>query len=121
MAWVERQKSLLWASQLRALLHEIRRLCPRGQPLAAEVWSAVSYIFNNRRRMDYARYRQEGYPVGSGSTESACKVVVQGRMKQAGMRWSREGAQAMLALRSVLLSERWDAVWLSLIPVPKPT
>jgi len=121
VVWVERQKTLLWAGQPRALLHEIRGLCPRGQPIAAEVWSTVSYIFNNRRRMDYARYRQEGYPVGSGSTESACKVVVQGRLKQAGMRWSRGGAQAMLALRSVLLSERWDAVWSSLIPASKPT
>jgi hypothetical protein len=39
------------------------------------------------------------------------------RMKQAGMRWSRPRAQAMLALRSVLLSGRWDHVWPSLIPV----
>jgi hypothetical protein len=43
-------------------------------------------------------------------------VVVGARMKQAGMRWSRPGAQAMLAFRSVLLSERWDEVWPSLQP-----
>jgi hypothetical protein len=120
-AWVDELKSLLWTGRLRALLHEIRHLCPRGQPIAAEVWHTITYIFNNRRRMDYVRYRQAGYPVGSGSVESGCKLVVQGRMKQAGMRWSRKGAQAMLALRSVLLSERWDAVWPSLVPVPKPT
>ena len=58
----------------------------------------------------YERFRQAGYPVGSGSMESAGKVVVQERMKLAGMRWSRESAQAMLALRSVLLSGRWDEV-----------
>jgi hypothetical protein len=46
-----------------------------------------------------------------------CKVVMETRMKQAGMRWSRPRAQAMLALRSVLLSGRWDHVWPSLIPV----
>jgi hypothetical protein len=69
--------------------------------------------------MDYVSYRQAGYPVGSGSVESACKVVVQERMKQAGMRWSRKGAQAMLALRSVLLSDRWDEIWASLNPSPK--
>jgi hypothetical protein len=120
-AWVDKLKAHLWAGQLRVLLGEIRRLCPRGQPIAEEVWHMITYIFNNRRRMDYVRYRQEGYPVGSGSVESACKLVVQGRMKQAGMRWSRKGAQAMLALRSVLLSERWDTVWSSLVPVPKPT
>lgn len=118
-AWVEQQKSLLWAGQLRALLHEIRKLCPRGQPIAEKVWHTITYIFHNRRRMDYERYRQEGYPIGSGSVESGCKVVVQARLKQAGMRWSREGAQAMLALRSALLSGRWDDVWSSLHPIPK--
>ena len=117
--WVERLKSLLWVGQLRAVLHEIRQLCPRGKPMAEEVWHTITYIFHNRRRMDYERYRQEGYPVGSGSVESACKVVVQARLKQAGMRWSRKGAQAMLALRSMLLSGRWDEVWSSSHPLPK--
>ncbi len=119
VAWVEQQKCLLWAGQLRALLHEIRKLCPRGAPIAEKVWHTITYIFHNRRRMDYERYRQEGYPVGSGSVESGCKVVVQARLKQAGMRWSRDGAQAMLALRSVLLSGQWDDVWSSLHPAPK--
>jgi hypothetical protein len=119
-SWVEGQKSLLWAGHLRAVLAEIRRLCPRGQPLNETSWAVIHYIYSNRRRMDYQRFRQAGYPVGSGTVESACKVVVEGRMKQAGMRWSRAGAQAMLALRSVLLSEQWDTVWSSLQPAPKP-
>jgi len=117
-AWVEKTKSLLWAGQLRALLRMIRQVCPRGHPIPDPVWAMVSYIFHNRRRMDYVRYHQAGYPVGSGCVESACKVVVQERMKQAGMRWSRNGAQAMLALRSILLSERWDALWPSLVAAP---
>jgi hypothetical protein len=79
----------------------------------------VTYVFHQRQRMDYARYRQTGYPVGSGSVESGCKIVVQERMKQAGMRWSREGAQAMLALRCVLLSDCWDEVWASFSPAQK--
>jgi hypothetical protein len=117
-AWAEKTKSLLWTSRLRALMHDVRQVCPRGQPIPDKVTTAVGYIFRNRRRMDYAAYREAGYPVGSGSVESACKVVVQERMKQAGMRWSRHGAQAMLALRSILLSERWDAVWASSFNVP---
>jgi hypothetical protein len=119
IAWVQQQKDRLWAGHLRALLHHVRQVCPRGQPRKDQVRALVSYIFHNRRRMDYVRYRQAGYPVGSGSVEAGCKVVVQERMKQAGMRWSRQGAQAMLALRSVLLSERWDEVWASLISAPK--
>lgn len=121
VAWVEQQKASLWTGQLRPLLQQVRQVCPRGQPLSEKVHALVSYVFNNRRRMDYVNYRQAGYPVGSGSVESGCKVVVQERLGQAGMRWSRPGAQAMLALRSALLSERWDEVWTSLRPASKLT
>lgn len=105
--WVQRQKEFLAHSQLRTILHEIRRLYPRHHPLPEAVRQAVGYFFHNRHRMDYAAYRQAGYPIGSGTVESACKTVVQARMKQAGMRWSRPGAQAMIALRCLLLSDRW--------------
>jgi len=119
LSWVQQQKDRLWAGHLRALLQQVRLVCPRGQPLPDKVRALVTYLFHNRRRMDYLTYRQAGYPVGSGSVESACKVVVQARLKQAGMRWSCQGAQAMLALRSVLLSDRWDEVWSSLLPSSK--
>jgi len=112
-AWVQVQKASLAHSRLREVLHQIRLLYPRTQPLPEVVRQAVGYFFHNRHRMDYAAYRQAGLPIGSGTIESACKTVVQARMKQAGMRWSREGAQAMLALRCLLLSDRWRE-----LPVP---
>ncbi len=117
-AWVEKAKGLLWTSQLRTLVHEVRQVCPRGESLPDKVATLVHYIFHHRRRMDYAAYRQAGYPIGSGTVESGCKVVVQECMKQAGIRWSRDGAQAMLALCSVLLSEQWDETWATLFQVP---
>ncbi len=119
--WMEHQKSYLWHSQLRQVIRSIRQVSPRGLPLPDKVRTTVGYIFNNRYRMRYKQFRQAGYPIGSGTVESACKLVMQERMKQAGMRWSRDGAQAMLALRSVLLSDRWDEVWHSLRPVSKLT
>jgi hypothetical protein len=118
--WAEQQKSFLWAGQLRQVFHQLRLLCPRGQALPDKVPQAIGYLFRHRQRMRYPAFRHAGYPIGSGSVESACKVVVQERMKQAGMTWSRPGAQAMLALRSVLLSGRWTEVWPSLAP-PKLT
>jgi len=105
--WVECQKAALARSRLRQVLRAVRTLFPRGQPLPEPVRQAVVYLFHNRRRMDYATCRRLGYPIGSGTIESACKTVVQARMKQAGMRWGRHGAQAMLALRCLLLSNRW--------------
>ena len=106
-AWVEMRKADFRASRLRQVFRQIRLLYPHHQPLPDEVRTALNYFFHNRHRMDYATYRAAGYPIGSGTVESACKTVVQARMKQAGMRWSRNGAQAMLALRCHLLSNRW--------------
>jgi len=83
----------------------IRILYPRGCPLPDDVRKAILYLFHNRGRMRYHLFREAGYPIGSGTVESACKTVVQQRLKQSGMRWSRLGAQAMLALRSTLLSQ----------------
>lgn len=120
-AWVTQAKARLWTSQRRALMRQVRQVCPRRQPIPEAVRAMISYIFHNRWRMDYAAYRQAGYPVGSGSVESGCKLVVQERMKQAGMRWRRERAQAVLALRCVLLSDRWDELWQSSFLLPQLT
>jgi hypothetical protein len=108
--WVEAQKAALAHSRLRQVMHAIRQLYPKdpnGTPLPEPVRQALGYIWHNRRRMDYAAFRHAGYPIGSGTIESACKTVVQARMKQSGMRWTRHGVQSMLALRCLLLSNRW--------------
>jgi hypothetical protein len=114
--WVAAQQQCLAHSDLRHLFRQVRLLYPRGTPLPDDVRQALAYLFSNRQRMRYRLFRQAGYPIGSGTVESACKVVVQQRMKQAGMRWSRSGAQAMLALRCALLSHiRWQHAWPSLL------
>jgi hypothetical protein len=105
--WVQARQAEMASSQLRQLFRQVRLLFPRSQPLPKVVREAVLYLFHNRQRMDYATYRQAGFPIGSGTIESACKTVVQARMKLAGMRWSRAGATAMLTLRSLSLSDRW--------------
>jgi hypothetical protein len=117
-AWVAEQKGRLLAGTLRQVWAAVRTLYPSGVPRPEAVRQALGYLFANRQRMRYAAFRSAGYPIGSGTVESACKVVVQQRMKQAGMRWSRPGAQAMLALRCALLSDRWDQTWATLHPSP---
>ena len=104
-AWVSAQKQLLMEGRLHDILRNIRLLYPRGHLLPDPVRKAMLYLFHNRWRMRYHLFREAGYPIGSGTVESACKHVVQQRLKQSGMRWSRIGAQAMLALRSTLLSQ----------------
>jgi len=119
--WVKHLKDLLWAGNVRGLVHEVRLCCPRGAPLPERLGTLIGYFYHHRRRMAYQAFREAGYPVGSGTVESGCKVVVQERMTQAGMRWSRIGAQAMLALRCLLLSDRWDTEWRSMFPALSPT
>jgi hypothetical protein len=63
--------------------------------------------------MDYPRYRANGWLIGSGHMESACKGVVGLRLKGAGMRWSEPGADAVCHLCALFKSEpgQWDAFW----------
>ena len=110
-AWVAQHKAFLWAGNLRPLFHYLHTRYPHGASQPDGVHQALGYFFANRHRIHYQQFRQAGYPVGSGAVEAACKTVVAARLKQAGMRWSRTGAQALLALRSTVLSDRWDDVW----------
>jgi hypothetical protein len=61
--------------------------------------------------MDYPRFVARQTPIGSGAVESTCKVLIAARTKGAGMRWSRAGAQALVSLRALHRSGRWDAFW----------
>jgi hypothetical protein len=61
--------------------------------------------------MRYDHYLAQGWPIGTGVVEGACGHLVKDRMEQAGMRWTREGAQAILDLRAVRLNGDWDAYW----------
>ncbi len=73
----------------------------------------VQYFRNHEHKMDYPRYLRNGWMIGSGAVESACKRVVADRMKGSGMRWGDAGAHAMCHLRALFFSEPscWDAFW----------
>jgi len=59
------------------------------------------------RFVDYPKYKEMGYFVGSGAVESDNKVILQRRLKQSGMRWSVQGTQFLLSLRAKVESNRW--------------
>jgi hypothetical protein len=70
--------------------------------------SALEYLGNNKAHMRYDEYLAAGYPIGSGVAEGACRHLVKDRMEQTGMRWTVEGAQAMLHVRALYLNEQWE-------------
>ena len=63
--------------------------------------------------MDYPTYVANGWCIGSGSVESACKTVVNQRLKLAGMRWGEDGTDEMCHLRAIFRSElsQWTLFW----------
>jgi hypothetical protein len=72
---------------------------------------AYNYLRTRTKHMQYADFRRQGLPIGSGITEAACKTVFTQRLKLSGMRWSGPGAQTILNLRVLLLSGLWDDVY----------
>jgi hypothetical protein len=71
----------------------------------------LTYFRNQRARMHYARYLREGLPIASGVIEATCKTLVTQRLKQSGMAWTITGGQAILTLRSLIQSNRWQPAW----------
>ena len=72
---------------------------------------AIRYLEKRLRMIDYPHFRRQQIPIGSGHVESGHKVVMQQRMKQAGMRWAEENLNPMLALRVALCNQTWKATW----------
>lgn len=105
-AWLDARTGELLTLGPAPILAAFDRLTP-PTPKAAEVRRVERAYFASRvERMDYPSLRLDGLPIGSGAIESAADHVVQRRMKRAGMRWSDTGADAMLALRARLRSQR---------------
>jgi hypothetical protein len=76
-----------------------------------EIEVELKYLQRNRRRMNYFELKQNKLPIGSGVVEAACKNLIGARMKKSGMRWSINGGQTVLTLRSLVLSNRWEHFW----------
>ncbi len=71
----------------------------------------IRFFKNHKNKMNYALHLKNGWPIGSGVVEAACKSVVKQRMCRSGQRWSREGGQNILNLRTMVKSDRWETFW----------
>lgn len=111
--WVKKRESWLWDGQTRKLLNDLQKQRKQHRGRKREELSKLhKYIQDNEQEMRYDVFRAEGYDIGSGAVEGACKHVVGKRLKQSGMIWSRAGSSATLALRITWLNKRWDELWL---------
>lgn len=102
-----------WLAEMR---HELRHVGPwrvireveRWRPTTAAAQQVrraeLGYLRRNRERMHYPTYVQEGFAIGTGAVEGACKNVVGARLKGAGMRWNAETARPVVHVRAAVLT-----------------
>lgn len=101
-----------WAEQLKKqgaedIIEQITRLPIDSKKAQKARDKVINYYQNNLYRMDYPTYLQRGLYIGSGAIEAAHRTVIQKRLKLSGQRWTREGAQNVLNLRTLNMSGRW--------------
>jgi hypothetical protein len=113
-AWATEACSLLVEGQIETLVAAIGALPPIA-PEPGQARSipdrAVDYFSLNAERMRYPFFRAQGMHLGSGIAEAACKTVVGTRAKRSGMRWTPEGLDALLPLRTAVLNRTYDSFW----------
>jgi hypothetical protein len=105
--WGEEKVRQLKAGKQNALQRALSQLKPKTKRQREALKDIRRYFKNHGSKMDYPRYKRKGFHVGSGVAEGACKHVIQGRFKKAGMRWSRLGINNLLPLRSLHINDQW--------------
>jgi hypothetical protein len=111
--WVATRRDELDDGDVETVIAAIRALPAGDLKVKDELRKEAEYFETNKLRMCYKYFRARGFFVGSGVIEAGCKTVIGQRLKRSGMRWSVAGANAVIALRCRLLSNRWDDLWRS--------
>lgn len=128
--WAKRMlKALKKPSEASRVLHSEasqfyarqRKKRPLSKKNEATYWAAYRYLQSRTKFMRYSEYKSLHIPLGSGVTEAACKTVFTQRLKNSGMRWSHDGAQMILTLRTILLSKSWSSTYAACLATAYPS
>jgi len=109
--WLINTRTALWDGDLDTVLAACQsHIQPARPPDDDPAQKAVTYFTNNRARMDYPTYRNNGYQIGSGTIESAAKQIVAQRMKVTGAIWNLASARFVAKARAAFLSDQWHTL-----------
>lgn len=112
---VQRYRTRWWTDleegKVEKIIREAQKEIPAPKATAEKVRTEINYLEENKERMRYADFREQGLFVGSGVVEAGCKTVIGKRLKQSGMEWSVRGANAVISLRCSFLSGRVEEFW----------
>ncbi len=106
-AWVKRRHQELDTGRFDALLTALRRHASSCE----DARRTLHYFQTNRHRMRYPEFHAQGLGTSTGVVEAGCKVAIGTRLKRAGMHWTLDGANAIIALRCCKLSGRFQDFW----------
>ena len=110
--WVRTLETPLYTGETSQVITGIQALGKQNPEILDAIKREVGYFQKQvSHRMQYQTFNEKGYQIGSGVIESACKHVVAERCKQAGMRWSKPGINAILFWRCLLKNQSLDAYW----------
>ena len=117
-------ESPAWVAWRKTQLHRLKHEGPEGvlaqlrdmvlEHPAAEILelpATLAYLEKRATQMQYPTFQAQGWPIGSGAVESGNKLVVEARLKGAGMHWARDHVDPMLALRNIVCNDRWAEAW----------
>lgn len=111
-----------WADQLlTAIRHESfavfdallgQCLAEHGQSSDAQaaLTNLRQYVRQRQDMVDYAYFEAQGWPIGSGPTESMASVLTS-RVKGRGRRWDPPNIDAVMALQALEVGDEWDSYW----------
>ena len=109
--WVLERAYALLQGKVSDVAAGMRRSATR-QGLSPEARTPVDkcadYLLKNKERLDYATALANGWPIATGIIEGACRHLVKDRMDLTGARWSLDGAEAVLRLRSLRASGHFE-------------
>ena len=108
--WLKDRETVLFQGQAGAIAAELVDWAKQKMAIRDELMSEAGYFDKNKHRMNYMTMREEGWVIGSGMVESGGKQY-KARFAGPGMRWSRDGAEHLLPLRTAILSNRFDQRW----------
>lgn len=109
-SWLEQQLHQLKHEGPVEVLAELQRL-QTDQATLELVSDNLAYLQKREAHMQYPTFQAQGLPIGSGVVESAHKVVIETRLKGAGMHWAPDHVNPMAALRNLVCNDRWQEDW----------
>ncbi len=108
--WYEATISRLAGNQVDSVIWGLQRL--QGDAAAQEeIDKLITYLGNQKERLDYDACREAGVPIGSGGIESANKFISHIRLKRSGAWWVVENGNGMLRLRCAMYNGTFDRVF----------